>query len=38
MNLDDIEIKENERQNQTEEATLHDNSIDKNNVSIIFAD
>ena len=35
---DDIEIKENERQNQTEEATLPDNSIDKNNVSIFFAD
>jgi hypothetical protein len=38
MNLDDIESFEIQQQNQTEELTLPNNGIDKNNISVIIAD
>lgn len=38
MNLDNIESYEIQQQNQTKELTLPNNSIDRNNISLIIAD
>lgn len=38
MNLDNIESYEIQKQNQTKELTLPNNSIDRNNISLIIAD